>query len=112
MSCPRETSKYGHVHCKALHLPTTEARSLRGTETPDATNVGEVDGTPEKHRSAFRQFSVVVSYGTVEVGFESFRELVDELFGATETGGFADFVVVVSEIGVAKCDVLAYLRMR
>jgi hypothetical protein len=53
----------------------------------------------------------MAGHGAVEVGVESIRELVDKLFCTAETGGFANLVVVISQCGVAKSDVLAYLRV-
>jgi len=74
--------------------------------------VGEVDRAPEERRGAFREVGVVVSHGAVEIGVEFFRELIDQGFGAAKTGGFADFVGVMCECGIAKANVLSYLCMR
>jgi len=104
--------EHNHTHCKPLHLPATEARSLRSTKTPGATHAGVVDGTPEKRCGAFREAPIVVSHRAVDVSAESVRELVDEVFCTTETGSFPDFVIVMCEGGVAKCNVLANLRVR
>jgi hypothetical protein len=56
------------------------------------------------------QWPHVVSLGSSDVSVESVREVVDELFCAGKTGGFADFVAVICEYRVAKCDVIVYLR--
>lgn len=45
---------------------------------------------------------------SADMGVESAREVVDELFCAGKTGRFADLVAVICEYRVAKCDVLLY----
>lgn len=53
----------------------------------------------------------MVAHGAFEVGVKSIKELVNKLFCATETGGFADLVVVMCQRGVAESNVLAYLQI-
>lgn len=96
-------SRRGLVHCKPLHLSTTEARNdVMGT--PGAVRKGGVDRIPMGHR-------LTAEIVLFDVGVESAREVVDELFCAGKTGGFADLVAVICECRVAKCDVLVYLHV-
>jgi hypothetical protein len=76
----------------------------------DGIQCREINGTPKERRGAFREASIEKIYRVVEVGVESVRELVDEVFCAAETGGFADLVVIMCEGGIAKPDVLTHLH--
>jgi len=84
-----ERSRYIHVHSKPLPLSATEAHMTK-VEPPNAIYCGEVDVPP-----TFHERCVVVIHGVVEIGVESIRELVNKLLCATETGGFADLVVIM-----------------
>lgn len=71
--------------------------------TPGAVRKGGVNKFPICHRLPDE-----VIMGLFDVGVESAREVVDELFCAGKSGGFADLVAVICEYRVAKCDVLVY----
>jgi hypothetical protein len=101
-------SSDGHVHRKPLHLPATEAQIVC-TDTPYTAHKGERSGRPGRRR-AFKG-TIVVGYGAFEVSVESVREVVNELFYTAKTGSLADLVVITCQCGVAKSDVLAYLRV-
>jgi hypothetical protein len=102
----------GHVHCKPLHLPAADSEVWARRNIDTLERIREVDGLPEDRRGTFREVPMVYSRGSVEVGIESVRELVDEVFCAAETGGFTNLVVIMCKGGVAKSDIVMHLRVR
>ena len=102
-------SAAGHLHSEPLHLPPTQrghARRLHAPRTPDGA---VVHVAPEQRLRAFRQPSVVVSDGSVQVGVESLWELLNKFFCASEARREANVILVCSGSWIPYGNVVAYL---
>jgi hypothetical protein len=104
--------KKRHLHSQPLHLSATQRRRIGGTHAPYTPDMAVIDLAPKKRCSALGEGGIVVVDGSVEVRVEPFGELVDEVFGTSETGCFSYLVFIWAEVGVAKRYVFFDLRGR
>lgn len=98
-----------YSHSESLHLATAQRRRRRGLHSSDTPHRAVVDVASEERFCSFRKSSVVVADGSVEVGIESIRELVDERLRAPETCREPYMVVVACSRGVSHGYVVADL---